>query len=302
MTKVFISYAHSEQAWVLDHLIPVLEAGGAEIIIDVQHFRGGRGLTGEMDQWQDQADRHILVITKNYLASKPCLHELNRAIKLDPNFANGLILPIRRDSELWPRKITRPNPLYIDLRDDRDAGRWKMLLDGCGAELGAPAPHWLDVRNRIKSWLNDRRSVNLVVDNGRKVKPLLEHLGQQPGLAMPVIDLESGAVANRPALLQAMLRGLGSHAALPDHPKDLIDFHNEIVARGFSRVALAHGDLVRYHYKDDVPLFAALRHLINTERKLALLVHSHAPFQTLLPRDHPLSEIDMVTVTLSAAP
>ena len=60
---------------------------------------------------------------------------------------------------------------------------------------------------------------------------------------------------------------------------------------------------MRHHvFKDDVPLFATLRHLINTERKLAVLVISHAPFLTLLPANNPMSEIDMATVTLPAVP
>jgi hypothetical protein len=305
VVKVFVSYAHSEQSWVLDRLVPVLEAGGAEIIIDIRQFRAGRTVIGEMDQWQDQADRHVLVITRDYLASNPCMHELERAIRRDPTFTAGIVLPVRRDDAPLPPKITIPNPsLYVDLKDDRDAASWGRLLTACAADLGMPAPHWLEKRDEIARYLTDRRSVNLVVDNGTPWRPLLDHVRTRPGLAMPVIDLESGAVVKRPALLREVLRGLGSRTVLPERKgDDLIAFQAEIMARDISRVALVHFDMVRHHaFKEDVPLFAALRHLINTERKLAVLVASHAPFLTLLPPNHPMSEIDMATVSLSKTP
>ena len=304
MVKVFVSYAHSEQSWVVDRLVPVLEAGGAEVIIDIRHFRAGRTVTGEMDQWQDQADRHVLVITGDYLASGPCQHEMTRAIGCDPGFTAGVVLPIRRDAAPLPPGIAIPNPLYIPLSDDRDADPWTRLLKGCDADLGMPVPRWLEKRDEIVRHLSNRRSVNLVVANGTPWRPLLEHVRTRSGLGMPVIDLESATAAKRPALLQEILRGLGSRAALPQRKgDDLIAFQGEIKARDFSRVALVHFDMVRHHvFKDDVPLFATLRHLINTERKLAVLVISHAPFLTLLPANNPMSEIDMATVTLPAVP
>jgi hypothetical protein len=302
MAKVFISYAHGEQWWVLDRLVPVLEAGGAGIIIDVRQFHAGRSVAGQMDHWQDQADRQLLVISANALASGPCRHEMQRAIGRDPDFTGGVVVPIRRDDTPLPSRLTAP--LFVDLRDDRVAGPWDALLAACDARLGVPAPHWLEKRDRIVRLLNDRRSVNLVVGAGVPWQPLVRHLGTLDGLALAEIDLESWGVASRPALLQTVLHGLGSRRALPDRPHDLLEFGREIEARPFSRIALVHFDMVGHHsdYSQDVELFAALRHLINTQRKLALLVQSRAPFQSLLPRTHPLSEIDMTTVTLSATP
>ena len=186
MVKVFVSYAHSEQSWVVDRLVPVLEAGGAEVIIDIRHFRAGRTVTGEMDQWQDQADRHVLVITGDYLASGPCQHEMTRAIGCDPGFTAGVVLPIRRDAAPLPPGIAIPNPLYIPLSDDRDADPWTRLLKGCDADLGMPVPRWLEKRDEIVRHLSNRRSVNLVVANGTPWRPLLEHVRTRSGLGMPV--------------------------------------------------------------------------------------------------------------------
>jgi hypothetical protein len=84
--KVFVSYSHAQGEWVLDRLVPCLRAGGAEVLIDVERFRSGGGLYRQMNATQDQADRHVLVLSATYLASAACQHEMRRAIALDPKF------------------------------------------------------------------------------------------------------------------------------------------------------------------------------------------------------------------------
>jgi len=45
-----------------------------------------------------------------------------------------------------PEEIRRPNPLYVNLTDDRDAAQWDLLLSGCGVNLGASVPDWTSAR------------------------------------------------------------------------------------------------------------------------------------------------------------
>lgn len=111
MPKVFISYRHSDSEWVLNRLTPCLEAGGVEVLVDYKRFQAGIAVIGQMDITQDQADVHVLVITKQYLESAYCRHEMNRAIALDPAFQHGIVVPLRRDDSYpWPRMMTRPKP------------------------------------------------------------------------------------------------------------------------------------------------------------------------------------------------
>ena len=93
----------------------------------------------EMDATQDQADRHLLILSREYLASPMCVHEMQRAVALDPMFTRQLVVPVRRDDAAMPDVIKQPNALYVDLRDDTAADRWRAMLSACGATLGAAA-------------------------------------------------------------------------------------------------------------------------------------------------------------------
>ena len=65
--KLFVSYSHAQSDWVQDRLVPVLEAGGAEVFIDYRHFAAGHTVIGQMDTWQGQAERHALATTTGNL-------------------------------------------------------------------------------------------------------------------------------------------------------------------------------------------------------------------------------------------
>ena len=95
---------------------------------------------------------------------------------------------------------------------------------------------------------------------------------------------------------------VGHRLDLPDEPDDLAELDRLICAGPRATVGLIHFDIVskRPHYGTD--LFAALRYLMMDARKLVLLVESRTSFDALLPRDHPLSEIDIKTVELRGTP
>ena len=160
--KVFISYSHTEKDWVWDRLEACLKAGGAAVLIDRQQFIAGPAVIGQMDAAQDQAERHVLVLSREYLKSSSCQHEMKRAIMLDPKFTQQLVIPVRRDSTPLPPVIRKPNALYVDLRDDSRADQWELLLSACQASLGTGAPSWLAARDEVVRLLLQGQSVNLV--------------------------------------------------------------------------------------------------------------------------------------------
>jgi hypothetical protein len=299
--KVFVSYSHAQGEWVLDRLVPCLRAGGAEVLIDVERFRTGGGLYRQMDAVQDLAERQVLVLSAAYLASTPCQHEMQRAIALDPRFEHHIVQPVRRDDTPLPSSIKLPDPLYVDLRDDSKPAPWAALLRECDAALGTTAPHWLAARDEVRRKLLDHRSVNLVVpDRGVKWRELILDLETQAPLKFPRIDLDSGEAASRRHLIETILRRLGLPDRVPASPGDLPVLTRALLDYGLTRLTLVHFDRATGRPGYDENLHAALRHLAFAERKLVLLVHSRAPFASLLPGWDVNSEAFMTMVELQA--
>ncbi|MGH8607763.1 MAG: toll/interleukin-1 receptor domain-containing protein [Gammaproteobacteria bacterium] len=299
MTKVFISYCHEQGQWVWDRLVPCLKAGGPEVLIDRERFEAGKGVVGQMDAMQDQAHKHLLVLSEEYLKSSYCRHEMNRAIKVDPKFERGVAIPVMRGTCTLPNKIKKPNPLYVDLRKDKEADPWTLLFNQCNADLGTTAPSWLTARDEIVRFLKRKQSVSLVVKSNAAWRGLVEQIGSDHLPALATVDLEGPGTASRQGLLTEILKALGNRVSLPDEPKDLVEFGRVFESQpGVSYLALTHFDMVPHRPNYDVDLLAGLKYLIMDSRKLVLLAQSRTPFANLLPRGHPLSEIDIKTVEL----
>jgi hypothetical protein len=298
--KVFISYSHQQGDWVWDRLVPVLKAGGAEVLIDLERFTAGRALVGQMDATQDAADVHVLVFSPDYLASAACVHEMERAIACDPGFEKSIVVPVKRVDVTLPASIRDPNPLYVNLTSDTAAAPWNRLLGACGVDLGTDAPAWLEARDETRRFLLRGQSVNLVVNGDVEWRALLTDLQQREGLTdLAVVNLERPATASRRGLATEILRSFGMPAILPTEPEDLVEFDRLLSAQQPNRLALTHFDLAVHRSTYDINLFAALRYLVMDSRRLVLLVQSRRPFATLLPLGHPLSEINLQTVALA---
>jgi hypothetical protein len=300
--SVFVSYSHKQGKWVWDRLVPCLRAGYADYRIDAGRFEAGKGVIGQMDSVQDECEKTVLVLSPDYLASKYCRHEMNRAIAKDPAFANGRVIPAMRSQCKLPTKIQHPRPLYVDLRNDRKHDQWELLLAACQADLGARAPHWLEVRNKVSRFLRRRNSVNLVVRGKPKWRELIADIRDASFPEMGEVDLQAPATASRRGLVSKMLLACGVQSKVPDEPEDLVHLGRNFENRRFTRIALTHFDLAgtRPHY--GVDLFSSLRYLMMEAGKLALLVHSREHFANLLPPDNPLSTIVIETVELRGEP
>ncbi len=115
--KVFISYNHKQVDWVKNRLVPCLEAGGAEALVDYKKFGAGKAIIGQMDATQDSADLHLLTLTEEYLASDYCQHEMNRAVARDPQFQKGVVLPVIRAGWHGQTEFVRATQLISNVQD-----------------------------------------------------------------------------------------------------------------------------------------------------------------------------------------
>lgn len=297
-SKVFVSYCHRQGPWVWDRLVPVLRAGGAEVLIDRERFAAGRGVRGQMDGTQDAAEVNVLILSPEYLASEYCVHEMERAIARDPGFENGAVVPVKRIDVPLPGAIRQPNPLDIDLTDDRAMEPWGLLLHACGADVGTDAPAWLAARDEARRLLRRGQSINLLVQGEVAWRELLADLRQDELADLAQVNLEKGTTASRRGLATEILRALGMTAPVPPEPEDLGVLDRLLAERRRSLLALTHFDLAANRPAYGVDLFSALRYLVMESRQLVLLVQSRKPFASLLPADHPLSTINLQTVEL----
>jgi hypothetical protein len=296
---VFISYSHRQGEWVWSRLKPVLEAGGATVLIDRERFELGRDVDGQASALQDQAEASILVLSPEYLGSPYCCMEMDRAILRDRRFVRGEVIPVLRVACDVPHDMK--DALYADLRDDTRPEPWDALLAACGASLGAAAPDWLAARNGVADCLTRHQSVNLVVNGNGQWQALIDQVWTVHAPHMAVIDLERGATSSRQGLVEEILRQLGVPQPVPDPPRDLVVLDRALSQGGPWQLALTHFDIVPHRPDYDVNLFSALRCLIN-DRQLVLLAQSRRPFPAFLPANHPMSVIHMDTIILPGRP
>ncbi len=301
--KNFISYSHVQAGWVSTRLVPVLKAGGVEVLIDRDGFRSGRSIVGQMDATQDQTECQVICWSADYAGSDYCQHEWRHALVKDSDFQNGLIQFLRLDDSPLPAELNwnwSTTPLWIDLRHD-EPGPWRMLLDGCGGRLGVTALAWIAARDEVLDNLQRFRSVNLVVlTENSGWRQLLDDVKERlPDLAL--VDLQNGRTVPREGLLGAMLQGLGLNPGRLTRPHDLPEFTYGLESpRHKVRIGLTRFDLVPHRGDYDMNLFGSLRFLIadNPLRPLALCIQSRAPFRDLLPPSNELSEIGCALVEL----
>jgi hypothetical protein len=298
---IFVSYSHRQGEWVWDRLLPVLEAGGATVHIDRERFTAGKAVLPQMDAVQDAAAISLLVLSPEYLGSDYCRREMLRALASDPGFRSGRVIPVLRTACPLPAEIAASEPLHVSLLDDANAEQWQRLLQACAVTLGTTAPAWLQARQALRRTLLRKQSVNLVVSGGALWRPLIARLRSDlaaQNQQMGIVDLEKGSTVPRRGLVAEMLAALGSTLPVPREPEDLAELDRVLGTRPFSCLAIKHFDLVAHRPHYGIDLFSALRHHLMETRRLVLLVHSRAPFAALLPREHPLSAIDLQTVEL----
>jgi hypothetical protein len=297
MKKVFISYCHQQGEWAWDRLYPCLVAGGTEVLIDRKRFKAGLAVFDQMDSTQDCGEIHVLVLSPDYLASAACRHEMERAIACDRYFQHGCVIPVLRVSCDLPEEIRRPNPLFVNLTDDRDAAQWDLLLRGCGADLGAKAPDWLEARAQVREYLRRGQSVNLVVRGEPKRREFLEQIREDLDGRLAMVDLDSGAVAARRCLVAEILKACGTAAEVPEESEDLAVLHNRLNDLPGTMLCLRHFD--RVADRDyGLDFFSALKYLVMDCRKLVLLIESRAPYISLLPTNNSLTKLQAQLVEL----
>lgn len=305
---IFVSYSHKQAESVHQCVIPVLRAAGAEVLVDIDHFKAGQTVIGQMNKLQDTARRHLLLITSDYLESDYCRHEMDQAIKADPAFAASKVLVVKLDDTPLPPELSGTGslgsgPLYVDLKDTKNAASWDLLLQSADLALaGTDAPNWLSAFDQTKKHLERRESINLVVGTTIKWQTWQQQLIDTRFPKLGVVDLRKPGTIPREGLVTEILKATSGPLAkpVPPPPHDLPLLADNLCNGGPYHILLSHFDLInapeRAHYTDE--LARSLRWFCMEDRSLVLVVQTRSPVANVLPANEFDSWPDFKTVEL----
>lgn len=316
MPKVFVSYSHAQREWVWGRLVPVLRAAGAEVLIDVERFKAGVSCFKQMDAEQDAADCQLLCFSEEYMQSKSCNREWKRALRRDPTFSTGHIVPIVLQAQLTlPKEFLGPNPLYVEMRNDRDKAKWQLLLRSLGINWNCCPVSWLHAAEWITRKLNDGTCVNLLVprlaDNKHRqpVTALIAHLRETalPWQLLPNLqdqDLHAGECTTLSGLLGQLLMRAGIHQKLSANKRTAIVEFTTLMRtlKAPLELALTSCDVISNQERQKAygtNFFATLFDLTRPDKQsLRLLAISHRTYASIIPSDAYLSDINFSTIEL----
>ncbi len=160
--QFFISYTQSDRQ-AAEWIAWQLEAAGYSVVLQAWDFQQGQNFVLQMDRASREADRTLVVLSPDFLASRFTAPEWAAAFAKDPTGARGLLLPVRV-------KDCNPDGLlgqivYIDLvgAKSKDEARARLLAGvdqarrkpatepdlpalqpGAQQRPSRPEPGWLD--------------------------------------------------------------------------------------------------------------------------------------------------------------
>lgn len=115
---VFLSYAHSARSWLLEKLLPRVEAAGFRTIVDFRDFRPGKIGLEEMEKAVMDSAYTFVLLDKDYVLSQWCEFENVMVQSLDPAARQRRLIPILRESCDIPLRLRILH--YRDLREDSE--------------------------------------------------------------------------------------------------------------------------------------------------------------------------------------
>jgi tetratricopeptide (TPR) repeat protein len=136
---VFISYSHTDRAWVRGELLPRLEAAGLKVLIDFRDFEPGAPSVQEMRRGVATSHKTLLVLTPAYLESAWTSFESLLLQTLDPANRDRRLIPLLRARCDLPLEISYLT--YVNFVDPEDWEiAWTQLLTALGAPPVQEAP------------------------------------------------------------------------------------------------------------------------------------------------------------------
>ena len=135
MKDFFISYQEADRNWA-EWIAWQLEEAGYSVVVHSGDFRYLAHFIIYMQGVAKEADRIVVVLSADYLASGPVASEWHAAFTQDPTGSRGLLVPVR------VKQVTLGGPLasvvYVDLVGLKEAEARKHLLSAVSRPRSKP--------------------------------------------------------------------------------------------------------------------------------------------------------------------
>nr|CAL36105.1 Toll-like receptor [Suberites domuncula] len=97
---VYISYTNQMSDWVRNDLKPLIESWHTAIEVNIHEnsMIPGYSVSGERHRLILEADKIVIVVSRDYSTSSWCVYELEHAIHQQPALCNGRVIPILTDN------------------------------------------------------------------------------------------------------------------------------------------------------------------------------------------------------------
>ncbi|HUR80578.1 MAG TPA: toll/interleukin-1 receptor domain-containing protein [Thermoanaerobaculia bacterium] len=126
MRDVFISYSHKDGQWVNEVLVPQLQASGVDVLVDAEDFQPGPAALQNMADAVAGAQRTLVVLTPNWVASEWTRYEGLLSAYDDPTGTRGKMIPILRVKCEPPKWVAIRS--WLDFLDDTRVGQQMARL------------------------------------------------------------------------------------------------------------------------------------------------------------------------------
>jgi nucleoside phosphorylase len=126
-TDFFISHAGADSDWA-EWIASILKANGYRVELDLWDWPAGSNFVVEMDRATREAERTLVVLTKQYLKGVYTQPEWAAALVTDPGSAKRKLVPVRVEP-CEPRGLLAPI-VYVDLVGLDETAATHALLEG----------------------------------------------------------------------------------------------------------------------------------------------------------------------------
>ncbi len=284
--KIFISCATAQVQWVMNDLLPIFTAAGADVL-GVSDYQANAGALEQIEA----ANMVIPVLSPEYIENATLQREMDVATD------NAEILPILfTECDLPPSLSGAYAPELVDLRDLQNRAAWEQLMTLLKLNAGVHPLDWLAARDIIKDHFREGRSVYLHIRRKYvKWRELLQHLKADIFKDAAIIDLQSDAANSRSGFIELILQEADMPTVVPDPPNDLITLEQKLRLASTRHLMFRGGD------RDacgDPAVWEVLHGMAQDGSDHVLLIQSREILSSWMRKDHPLLHPPLQVVEL----